>query len=438
MSQRYLFEYPGTRQTVGMRLPQSSSTSSSIPRVFIFIVMAFVATLSLHDQAAAQQLQCFPAAMRFGTVAIGQNETQLVILTNTGTTAVTVSSISESVSGFTVSGANLPLTLAAGQSTGLNATFAPTVVGWVGGKVTFTSNAPDTELKMGIEGTGGQRVALTAAPSTVSFGQISVGSQSTLPLMLTNTATWNVTVKSFQALGTGFSLRAPSVPYVINAGQSVTLNVTFAPQAAGLTGGSVQVLGPNLIVPLTGTGTTAGILTITPTALNFGNVDVGSSATLSSTLSATAGSVTISSASTNNSQFAIAGVSFPLTIGAGQNVPFSVVFSPSVTGAVSGTLTFISNASDGKATESLAGVGIAPTYSVALSWTPSNSPVVGYNVYRGLQVGVYSKINTSLDPGTTYTDNSVVDGATYYYAATAVNSNGQESSYSSPIEVVIP
>src|SRR5579863_5544620 len=131
MSQRYLFEYPGTRQTVGMRLPQSSSTSSSIPRVFILIVMAFVATLSLHDRAAAQQLQCFPTAMRFGTVAIGQNETQLVILTNTGTTAVTVSSISESVSGFTVSGANLPLTLAAGQSTGLNATFAPTVVGWV-------------------------------------------------------------------------------------------------------------------------------------------------------------------------------------------------------------------------------------------------------------------------------------------------------------------
>jgi fibronectin type 3 domain-containing protein len=64
--------------------------------------------------------------------------------------------------------------------------------------------------------------------------------------------------------------------------------------------------------------------------------------------------------------------------------------------------------------------------------------VVGYNVYRGTTVGVYSKINSALDPSTAYTDNTVVAGTTYYYAATAVNSSGEESSYSSPIQVVIP
>lgn len=371
-------------------------------------------------------------------MVIGQNETQLIILTNAGTTAVTVSSINESVPGFNVSGANLPLTLAAGQTVGLNVTFNPSAVGWVGGKVTFTSNANDQNLTFGIEGTGAQRLALTASPSLVSFGQVAVGSNSTLPLVLTNTANWNVTVRSFQAIGTGFSVSSPTVPYVLNPGKSVTLNVTFAPQVAGLTGGSVQVLGPNLIVPLTGTGATTGVLTITPTALNFGNVEEGSSATLSSTMTATTGSVTVSSASSNNSQFGISGVSFPLTIAAGQTVPFSVVFSPSVIGAVSGTLTFTSNASDAQTTESLTGTGTDPKYSVALSWTPSTSPVSGYNVYRGLSVGAYSKINTSLDPGTTYTDSTVVAGVTYYYAATAVNSSGQESSYSSPIEVAIP
>lgn len=419
-----------------MRLPQSRSKSFSIFRIFVFIAVAFVATLSSHAQTG--QLQCFPTGVRFGLVAIGQNETQLIILTNTGNAAATVSSISESASGFTVSGANLPLTLAAGQSTGLNVTFAPTAVGWVGGKVTFTSNASDSTLQLGIEGTGGQRVVVSASPSPLSFGQTTVGSQSTLPLVLTNTATGNVTVKAFQTRGMGFSVNGPSVPYVLNAGQSVTLNVTFAPQSAGLTGGSVQVLGPNLIVPLTGTGTTTGVLTIAPTALNFGSVEVGSTATQNSTMSAAAGSVTISSAVTNNSQFAISGVSFPLTIGAGQSVPFSVVFAPTVAGASSGTMTFSSNASDYKTSESLAGTGTVPNYSVALSWTPSTSPVAGYNVYRGPKVGQYSKINTSLDPGTTYTDNTVVEGVTYYYAATAVNSSGEESSYSSPIEVAIP
>src|SRR5579872_137560 len=421
-----------------MRLPQSRGKSFPISHISISIAIAFAMMLSSRAQAATQQLQCFPTGVRFGSVAVGQNETQLIILTNTGTTAATVSSITESVSGFTVSGANLPLTLAAGQSTGLNVTFNPTAVGWVGGKVTFTSNANDQNLTLGIEGTGAQRIALTATPSPLSFGQVAVGSHATLPLVLTNNATWNVTVKSFQTVGTGFSVSGPSVPYVLNAGKSVTLDVTFTPQFAGLTGGSVQVLGPNLIVPLTGTGMTTGVLTITPTALNFGSVEEGSSATLSSTMSATAGSVTVSSASSNNSQFGISGVSFPLTIAAGQSIPFSVVFSPAATGAISGTLTFTSNASDAQTTESLTGTGTAPTYSVALSWTPSTSPVTGYNVYRGLKVGAYSKINTSLDPGTTYTDNTVVAGVTYYYAATAVNSSGQESSYSSPIEVAIP
>lgn len=421
-----------------MRLPQSRGDSFSISRIPIFTVIALVAMLSPHVQAATQRLQCFPTGVRFGTVALGQNETQLIILTNTGTTAATVSSISESVSGFTVSGANLPLTLAAGESTGLNLTFTPTAVGWTGGKVTFVSDASDADLNLGIEGTGAQRIALTATPSPVSFGQIELGRSASLPLVLKNTATWNVTVKSFQTRGNGFSVSGPSVPYVLNAGQSVTLNLTFAPQFAGLTSGVVEVLGPNLIVPLTGAGTTTGVLTITPTAVNFGNVEVGSSAAQSFTMSATSGSVTVSSASTNNSQFTISGVSFPLTIGAGQSVSFSVVFSPPVTGAVSGTMTFDSNASDAKTTESLAGTCIAQKWGVALSWAPSTSPVSGYNVYRGLKVGAYSKINTSLDPDTTYTDNTVIAGVTYYYAATAVNSSGEESTYSSPIEVAIP
>ena len=166
-------------------------------------------------------------------MVIGQNETQLIILTNSGTTAVTVSSITESVPGFSVSGVNLPLTLAAGQTVGLNVTFNPSAVGWVGGKVTFTSNANDQNLTFGIEGTGAQRLALTASPSLVSFGQVAVGSNSTLPLVLTNTANWSVTVRSFQAIGTGFSVSSPTVPYVLNPGKSITLNVTFAPQIAG-------------------------------------------------------------------------------------------------------------------------------------------------------------------------------------------------------------
>ncbi len=227
------------------------------------------------------------------------------------------------------------------------------------------------------------------------------------------------------------------MPVTLASGQSITLSVSFSPQAAGANAGSVFVSGDGLDIPLSGTGTTVGQLSVTPGSLGFGNVDVGTSTTQPSTMTASGGSVTVSSANSSNSQFSISGVSLPVTINAGQTVSFDVVFAPTKTGSDSATLSFASNASN-QGSESLSGTGIVPQYSVNLSWNASSPPVAGYNVYRGTAVGAYSKINPSLDANTAYTDSTVSSGVTYYYAATSVNSSGQESSYSSPVEVMVP
>jgi fibronectin type 3 domain-containing protein len=89
---------------------------------------------------------------------------------------------------------------------------------------------------------------------------------------------------------------------------------------------------------------------------------------------------------------------------------------------------------------SLSGSGTAPvSYSVALSWTPSSSSFAGFNVYRGsLSGGPYTIVNSALIPTTSYADNSVAAGQTYYYVATEVNSAGVESSYSSEVSVAVP
>jgi len=422
-----------------MRLPQSSSSSISIHFVSITIIFAFAVISSLPAKGATQQLQCSPASLKFGKVAVGGSETQLITLTNTGQTNATVSAIS-AASGFSVSGVNLPLNLSAGQSINLNVAFAPTAAGWTGGEVTFTSNASDPNLKLEVGGTGAQGGNVTATPATLSFGQLAVGSQKTLAVTVTNVGSWKTTLTGFQAEGTGFSVSGPNVPVVLNRGQSATLNVTFSPQAAGLTGGSIWISGAALNIPLTGTGTTTTVdqLTIAPTSLNFGSVDIGNTTTQPSTITASGGSVTVSSASSSSSQFSIAGASFPLTLSAGQSAQFNVIYAPTTSGSASATLTLISNASDSKATEALSGTGVSPQYSVNLSWNTSTSSVIGYNVYRGTAPGSYSKINTSVDPSTTYSDSAVVSGTTYYYAATAVNSTGQESNYSSPVQVAIP
>jgi hypothetical protein len=84
--------------------------------------------------------------------------------------------------------------------------------------------------------------------------------------------------------------------------------------------------------------------------------------------------------------------------------------------------------------------GSGTSHSVSLSWTASSSSgVVGYNVYRAtVSGGPFTKVNSALIQGTTYTDNSVVGGQTYYYAATAVNGSSLESSYSNQVSTTIP
>ncbi len=74
-------------------------------------------------------------------------------------------------------------------------------------------------------------------------------------------------------------------------------------------------------------------------------------------------------------------------------------------------------------------VSLTVTAQVALSWNASTSQgVVGYNAYRSTTSGgPYTKLNSSLISSTSYTDQMVQSGLTYYYVTTAVNSQGLES-----------
>jgi hypothetical protein len=76
---------------------------------------------------------------------------------------------------------------------------------------------------------------------------------------------------------------------------------------------------------------------------------------------------------------------------------------------------------------------------VALNWNPSTaSDVAGYNVYRGPDGATWKRINTGLVPSMLYSDSTVANTSTYYYATTAVDVYGHESNKSASIEVVIP
>jgi 3D (Asp-Asp-Asp) domain-containing protein len=431
---------------IAMRLPHPISQIVSvrfinlITNIVIFIVIfGMLGVLPMH---AAQniQLTCSSSSLKFGAVAVGQTETLLVNLTNNGTSSVTLSAINLSNPEFNVV-ASLPTVVPAGQSLNVSVSFAPTTGGWTAGNVAFISNATNPTLKVGVSGTGNSNQAITVNPSSISFGGHGVGSFATLSLVLTNTRKWAVSVNGLQTSGAVYSISGPALPLSLAGGQSVTFNVTFAPLASGTIGGSVFVQGPSLTVPLSGTGTVAvaGQLSIAPAALSFGNVTVGNSGNAALTLSASGASVTISSEASSSGAFALAGASFPITIAAGQSVSLDVVFTPKNSGIAAGSLSFASNAGTAPPAEAVTGTGVTPVYSVGLTWSPSISEVMGYNVYRGPGVGgPFSKINSSLESVTAYTDGSVASGQTYYYVTTAVNSSNVESSPSSPAQATIP
>jgi hypothetical protein len=76
---------------------------------------------------------------------------------------------------------------------------------------------------------------------------------------------------------------------------------------------------------------------------------------------------------------------------------------------------------------------------VDVSWKASTtSDVTGYNLYRSPDGVNWKKANVSLIASTMYNDATVANGSTYYYAATAVDIYGHESTKSASIKVTVP
>jgi hypothetical protein len=287
------------------------------------------------------------------------------------------------------------------------------------------------------------RKLLLANPSSESFGTVQVGSSKTLTETVTNSGSQSITISQISANGSAFKAQGFSLPVVLSGGQSYTLIVVYTPPSAVSSSGSVAVVSdaanPTLSVPLSGSGSLAGVVTATPINLSFGTVLVGSSKSLGMSLTASGTSVTISGASSTNSEFTIAGITLPVTIAAGQSRAFNAVFTAQASGAASGTLKFTSNATNSAAVEAVSGTGATTQpHNVTLSWKPASSGATGYNVYRStVSGGPYTKVSPVLNSSSTYVDNSVSGGKTYYYVTTAVFSSG-ESKYSNQAAAAVP
>lgn len=284
---------------------------------------------------------------------------------------------------------------------------------------------------------------LIASRTQISFGEVDALGTKTISETLTNSGDRSASISQAEIMGSGFALSGLSSPVTLAPGEAVTFGVTFAPFSNGTFTGNISIISdasdPDLTIPLSGTGLAQGKLSIAPDSINFGTTPIGASTSRTATLTADESSVTVSSVTIDNTDFSVTGLTLPYTLAPGQSAPVSVIFTPRVSETSAAILSITSSAVISPTTEALVGAGSAVQHSVDLSWNPSTSAVVGYNVYRGDRSGgPYTRINSELNVGTTFTDNSVALGATYYYVATAVDANGLESGYSNEATAKIP
>jgi hypothetical protein len=429
-------------QGVMRPFPAASSYSDALFSPLVTITLLVLSVLLQSAAASATpQLTCSPAGLRFGNVVIGQSKSMPVVLNNSGPTSLTISGLNSGLEAFEVSGLSLPVTIAPGNSVSFTVAFTPTTTGLEVEAISIVSKFSASSFCTEASGRGGANRFLTPSPTSLGFGNVSLGSTSTLPVVLTNSGRYSLTFSQEQTTGAGFTISGLNLPVSLQPNQSFTFNVLFTPQSTGTVSGSVNLTGTGVTIPLTATGTSTAQLTITPAALSYGSVDVGASATQNVTLSAIGTSVTISSGATSNSQFVLEGTSFPVTIAAGKSSSFSVAFTPQASGTISGTLSFASSAPNSPLIETTSGVGAVAPHSVGLSWNASTSSnITGYNLYRAIYAsscGAFSKINSAVNAGTTYTDSTVAGGTTYCYASTAINSSNEESGYSNEAQVTV-
>ena len=408
-------------------------------------------TISLTSTGVARgnpQMRVSPNSLNFGKVIVGSTATLPVTVASTGTAPLTISSATIGNTEFAVSGTTFPITLNPKQMMTLSITFASAEVSTIRDTLIISSNAvrhSRTAIRLASTGVAQPTPQLTVSASSLSFGNVTVGSSATLPVTLTSTGSAPLTIKSRSIHGTGFAVSGATFPITLNPSQAVTLHVTFAPKAAKAATGTLMI-GSNatrhsaIAVSLISQGV-APQLTVSATSLSFGTVNDGSSAMLPLTLTSTGtASLTINSAQISGTGFTVSGATFPVTLIPPLGITLQVQFSPTAGIPALGTVTISST--DPTNPSTVVGLSGTGQYVVNLRWdapVDSPDPVARYDIYRSTgNSSSYELLNSIPNNQTTYVDTSVQPGTTYNYYVTSVDRSGAQSGPSNTVTVPIP
>jgi LEA14-like dessication related protein len=241
-------------------------------------------TLSGTGTAPVAPVTVSPTSWNFGNVAVGASSTpKTITLTNNQSTSLSISSLSVTAgSPYSIgpSSTCLSPTVTAGGSCTVILTFNPTTTGAApAASLSIYDSASTSPQTVTLSGTG--VVAATVLPTSLNFNNVAVNSTS---------APQYVTLTNNQAVNLNISSITPTGPYAVTTttpacavgtpvtpGNSCTIGIVFQPTAVGATSGAQLSISDDAtnspqVVTLSGTGVVP--VTLNPTSLAFGNVEI--------------------------------------------------------------------------------------------------------------------------------------------------------------------
>ncbi len=316
----------------------------------------------------------------FGQVASGQTAAQTFSVTNQGAAPLTVRRVTSTPPFLSTS--TCGTALATTQNCTVTVTYTPSNQVAAGttspgatsdaGTLTIESDSASSPDVVTLTGQAGAvtvsspsntvpLATYTLSQNSLTFPSTAVGNTSTAQAVtLTNTG--SVALHVLNIFSTS-DFSASSNCAVVLPGAACTLNVAENPQTTGNHLASLEILSDSSTsleyLSLFGVGTAAP-LTLAPSALDFGSVNVGTSSRLAVQVSNTsAAPVTFTGISASGDYSAAGSCPAPgMALAAGASCTVQVTFAPAATGTRTGTLSVASSASTNPLTVPLTGIGL--------------------------------------------------------------------------------
>jgi len=317
----------------------------------------------------------YPSSLAFDSVQVGSVKSLLFHIFNSGRTALVVDSISSNNSVFATDFSG-PDTIAPGDTTDVNVTFAPHIAQDESGTLTISNN--DHPVMISLAGTG-VAPSIRVEPNSLDFGQVTVGNSFTQVFTIYNDGTADLVVDSiiYPRAYSGIINSATILP-----GQSLVDSVTFTPPDTLTYEGPVDIYNNDVLktVQVTGRGTPLPVpkIVVNPTSLPFGDVVVGNSSQLTFTISNEGGATLEVYDIAPPQAYTVSDTSF--SIEPGNNEVVTVTFTPPDTGSYMGSIEISNN--DEPKTVDVSGRGIVYDLGVTVTSCPDT-------VYRNVPDTVY-------------------------------------------------